>query len=405
MKTSFLYYAIACVVLGTALNVHAESRARAKSMIVIFNPDTPFQRYRAEAREDERQLNDPAAWAYLNRGVVAAVQRLEKPLNFRATHVYSHAVHGFAAELTPEQVEALKKEAIVSYVEDDQLMRAMASTLPWGVERVEADLSSTAAADGHASVEGVHAYVIDTGISRRPDLNLVEHVSFISGRNTDCNGHGTHVASTLGAREDRSQGGVAPGVPLHGVKVLDCDGFGLNSVVIKGVDWVTANAVRPAVANMSLGGGMSRALDTAVLRSIAGGVFYALAAGNEGRDACQSSPARVGRNANGVENGAVATGAVDGRRSPTSFSNFGDCVDMWSSDMRLPRRPEDGPLAHIRGTSMATPHTAGGAALYLASNPAATPAQVEAALRKRAARASPGSEAGRSDDLLQLERF
>ena len=140
----------------------------------------------------------------------------------------------------------------------------------------------------------MNAYVIDTGIYPHTDLNRVKHVNFVGdGRNTDC--HGTHVAGTLAAKDNTTDVvGVAPGAPLTGVKVLGCNGSGATSGVIKGVDWVTANARKPAIANMSLGGGLSQALDDAVRGSAAGGVFYSIAAGNNGADACLKSPARAG---------------------------------------------------------------------------------------------------------------
>jgi subtilisin family serine protease len=252
----------------------------------------------------------------------------------------------------------------------------------------------------------VHAYVIDTGIGTHSDLNLVQHINFAGGSNTDCNGHGTHVAGTIGGRDNTlNVVGVAPGVPLHGVKVLDCNGSGMNSAVIKGVDWVTANAIKPAVANMSLGGGVSLALDNAVRRSVASGVFYALAAGNEGDDACGSSPARTGFTSDDSPNGIATTGATDRNNQEAGFSNFGRCVDIWSPGVDILSTRLGGGTQRLSGTSMASPHTAGGAALYLSRNTGASPAAVESALRTNAALPGTTSKDGRQIQLLQVSRF
>jgi subtilisin family serine protease len=165
------------------------------------------------------------------------------------------------------------------------------------------------------------------------------------------------------------------------VKVLDCNGNGSYSGIIKGVDWVTANAVKPAVANMSLGGGASQALDDAVRKSAAGGVFYSLAAGNEGADACKSSPARVGA---GTDNGIATVAATNKQDAETSWSNYGRCVDIWAPGTGILSTKKGGGTFTIGGTSMAAPHVGGGAALYLSKNTAASPAAVEGALTSSA---------------------
>jgi subtilisin family serine protease len=193
----------------------------------------------------------------------------------------------------------------------------------------------------------------------------------MGGPAQDCNGHGTHVAGTIGG----TTYGVAKAVKLVAVRVLDCAGSGTTSGVIAGIDWVTANHVTPAVANMSLGGGASTTLDTAVRNSIAGGVSYAVAAGNGNRagvaqDACKSSPARVSE--------AMTIGATDSKDKKASWSNYGNCVDWFAPGVSITSAWWTSATATntISGTSMATPHTAGVAALYLQGNPAATPATV-----------------------------
>src|SRR5215210_6868387 len=168
--------------------------------------------------------------------------------------VYSHALKGFSATIPEERLDEVRSDASVAYVEPDRMAHATEQTLPWGVNRIDADLSSTVAGDGSGTVGNVNAYIIDSGIYLHTDLNVVGHRNFTGdSKNTDCNGHGTHVAGTLAARDDTQDVvGVAPGAPLTGVKVLGCKGSGSYSRIINGIDWVTANAAKPAVANMSL---------------------------------------------------------------------------------------------------------------------------------------------------------
>jgi len=304
---------------------------------------------------------------------------MEAREGFRADHVYSHALRGFSARLTAVQIAALRSDTNVSYIEVDGTMTAIAQTLPWGIDTIDADLSVAIAGDGLGAVVGVNAYIIDTGIDTgHTDLNVVQHVNFASGPNRDCHGHGTHVSGTVAAKDNAQDVvGVAPGVPLTGVKVLGCGGTGSTSGVIKGVDWVTANAVAPAVANMSLGGGASTALDTAVRNSAERGVFYAVAAGNDGADACKSSPARAGA---GTNNGIMTVAATDSGDREASWSNFGPCVDIWAPGVSILSTRKGGGTATMSGTSMASPHSAGAAALSLAIFPS-LPSEVEEQLK------------------------
>jgi subtilisin family serine protease len=255
----------------------------------------------------------------------------------------------------------------------------------------------------------VRAYIIDTGIdTSHADLYVVEHVNFAGGPNKDCHGHGTHVAGTVGAIDNtRDVVGVAPDIELVGVKVLGCGGTGSTSGVLRGVDWVTANAVLPAVANMSLGGGASAALDEAVLNSAAAGIFYAVAAGNDGGDACLGSPARAGA---GSDNGVMTTAATGSADQEASFSNYGDCVDIWAPGVGVLSTKKGGGTTTYSGTSMASPHAAGGAALYLSNagrdpNLPSDAASVEAAVYQKAISAGTLSKDGRSIELLQVDRF
>jgi aqualysin 1 len=303
--------------------------------------------------------------------------------DLKVKHVYKKALNGFAVEIPDEEASKLRDNAEVAYVEQDQEVQAVAQTLPWGIDKVDADRSTTKAGDGTGTISNVNAYIIDTGIDTdHPDLNVAVDVNpsdpSDEGGGEDCNGHGTHVAGTVAARDNTTEVvGVAPGAPLTGVKVLNCFGSGRNSDVIAGVDWVTANAQKPAVANMSLGSGPSDAVDQAVKNSASKGIFYALAAGNDHQDACNHSPARAGA---GTNNGILTVGATDKKDKRASFSNKGSCVDIWAPGVNIPSTRMGGGTTTKSGTSMASPHGAGGSALYLSKNTGAAPPTVEAAL-------------------------
>lgn len=221
-------------------------------------------------------------------------------------------------------------------------------------------------------------------------------MNFAGGKNADCNGHGTHVAGTVAAKDNTSDVvGVAPGAPVTGVKVLGCGGSGTTSGVIKGVDWVTANAVKPAIANMSLGGGVNQALDDAVKRSADSGVFYSIAAGNSGADATFSSPARAG-----THHGVMTTAATDINDNEASFSNFGLPVDIWAPGVSILSTRLRGGTTTFSGTSMAAPHVGGTGALFLSSNTLASAEQVEVALKDSAANTGKLSKGGAAIKLV-----
>jgi subtilisin family serine protease len=298
----------------------------------------------------------------------------------QVSQVYQNALKGYAAVIPEGRVVDVRNDERVAYVEQDQPMTATYQTLPWGIDRIDADISSTQAGNGSGTITNVNAYIIDTGIDRtHPDLNVAGHVNFHGGRNTDCDGHGTHVAGTVAAKDDASNVvGVAPGVPLTGVKVLGCNGSGWTSNIIKGIDWVTANAKKPAIANMSLGGRASKALDDAVRKSASKGIFYAVAAGNAGADACTESPARAGA---GTDNGIATVAATDQADLEASFSNYGKCVDIWAPGVNILSTRLGGGTTTMSGTSMASPHVGGAAALYLSKNTGSSAATVESQLK------------------------
>ena len=309
--------------------------------------------------------------------VVATNRKVEALLNGRGRvpdAVWAHALKGFSVQMTEEEALALAEDPDVAYVEEDSVMEINTTQTgaTWGLDRIDQrnlPLSTTYSYTTTGS--GVNVYVIDTGIRRtHNDFGGRAFVGFDSvgdGRNTnDCNGHGTHVAGTIGG----ATWGVAKSVRLFAVRVLNCSGSGTTSGVISGVNWVTANHVKPAVANMSLGGGVSSSLDAAVNNSISAGVTYAIAAGNSNTNAANQSPARVGA--------AITVGSSTSSDARSSFSNFGSVVDVFApgSSIRSAWLTSNSATATLSGTSMASPHVAGVAARILQSSPGASPATV-----------------------------
>jgi subtilisin family serine protease len=296
----------------------------------------------------------------------------------RVKHVYAHALNGFSAEMSEADAIALSQDPRVAYVEEDTEMEIVTtqSNPTWGIDRIdERSLPLSATYTYTSTGSGVNAYIIDTGIRvSHTQFGGRASVAFDAigdGRNgIDCNGHGTHVSGTVGG----STYGVAKAVRLFAVRVLNCSGSGSTSGVIAGVDWVTAHHASPAVANMSLGGGASTSLDSAVTNSINSGVTYAIAAGNSNVNAINSSPARVGA--------AITVGSSTRTDARSSFSNFGSVVDIFAPGSSITSAWSTSDIATntISGTSMATPHVAGVAARFLQNNRTATPATVRNAI-------------------------
>jgi len=320
--------------------------------------------------------------------------------------VYEDVLNGFAAVIPDDQLADVRSDPRVQTVVPDQEVHAYVQKLPTGIDRIDADLNPTAKIDGNDERVDVDVAVIDTGIGPHQDLNIADGVSCISGTAgyADDNGHGTHVAGTIGALDnDFGVVGVAPGARLWAVKVLDASGSGWWSEVICGLDWVAANSGTIDVANMSLGGPGSDsscpgvdALHDAIRNVVNAGVPVVVAAGNKHMDAANAVPAAYDEvitvsalvDLDGKPGGLGVATSGDADDSLASFSNFGADVDIAAPGVDiLSTVPSESCVLcqssgyrKLSGTSMASPHVAGAAALYLANFPNATPAQVQAVL-------------------------
>ncbi len=310
--------------------------------------------------------------------VVSTLNDLSTLSHSEVVHSFHLTIMGGLMKLTKEQSEILAKDPRVAYIEKDQKISLNNTQInpTWGLDRIDQEslpLNQTYEFKSEAS--NVNVYVIDTGI-------LTTHTDF-EGRAfhgvdtvdsdrdaTDCNGHGTHVAGTIGGKRY----GVAKKVKLYGIRVLDCVGSGTYSSVIAGVEWVTANHTKPAIANMSLGGPASQALDDAIRASISNGIIYVVAAGNENTNACNSSPARITE--------AITVGSTDSQDRRSSFSNHGNCVDIFApgSDILSAWYNSNNATATLSGTSMAAPHVAGVTAMFMSIRPQANPNEVSSSI-------------------------
>jgi subtilisin len=333
-------------------------------------------------------------------GAVVAEQAQARGL--RVGHLYRHALQGYSAVMTAADAQALRADPRVAHVTPDRPVHLDQQVLPTGIDRVDGELSSTVSGDGAGSVN-VDVAVIDTGIDlTHPDLNVAGGVNCAPGRSfNDGNGHGSHVAGTIGARDnDLGVVGVAPGARLWAVRVLNAGGLGSFADVICGVDWVTANSGLIEVANMSLGGtgteppgsgcATGDALHDAICTSVAAGVTYTVAAGNSADDAANHVPAAYDEvvtvsalaDFDGQPGGlGSATCRADEDDTLANFSNFGPDVDLIAPGVCIYSTYKRGGYATFSGTSMASPHAGGAAALYKSTHPAASPAAVKRALQ------------------------
>jgi len=310
-------------------------------------------------------------------------------------HTYDHVLRGFSIRVPNDKVlEKIQKNPEVDYVQPDIKVKAFVQSLPTGVNRVDGDLSPTKSGNGKGIVN-VDIGIVDTGIDlNHPDLNLYRQVTFVSGTSSgnDDNGHGTAVAGVAAAK-DNSRGvvGLAPGARLWAIKVLDKNGIGLTSDIIKGIDYVTQHANEIDVVNLSFGGdGASNALHNAIINSVAAGVTYTAAAGNDAKDASSVIPASFPEviavsaivDTDGKCGGISAISTTAGKDDTfASFSNYGSVVDMAAPGVLIKTTTKGSSYTLFSGTSPSTAHVTGAAALYKSEHPGATPSDITNALR------------------------
>jgi len=354
----------------------------------------------------------------------AAATRSARLRGVAVEHVYRYALRGYAARMSAAQAARLATEPGVGSVVPDQTVAIEAQTFPTGINRIDGERSSTIAGNGSGTAVNADVAVIDTGIYPQSDLNVQPGVNCSTGTGTsDRNGHGTHVAGTIGARDNASGVvGVAPGVRLYPVRVLDAQGSGSFATIICGIDWVTARASTIDVANMSLGGTGSDAggctgndpMHRAICRSVNAGVTYAVAAGNESDNAANHVPAAYNEvitvsalaDFNGLPGGgAAATCRSDVDDTFADFSNYGADVDLIAPGVCITSTWIGGGLNTISGTSMAAPHVTGAAALYKSTHPTARPAAVKAALQAAGNLNWTGDRDTTKERLLNVDPF
>jgi len=370
----------------------------------------------AELRHAERPIqgeyivvlkDNAASLATEQRSTAPSISRVASTMarsyGLKVEHTYSHVLRGFVVQANDRSLVNLLLDDRVAYVEENGEVSISQTTQPnatWGLDRSDQrdrPLNGTYVYDTTAS--NVYTYIIDTGVrASHNDFGsrvISGYTAINDGQGSnDCNGHGTHVAGTVAG----STWGIAKAARIVPVRVLGCDGSGTNAGVVAGMDWVAANHTKPAVANMSLGGGASTTTDNAVAGMRSAGVTVVVAAGNENQNACNVSPAR--------SSAAITVGSTTSSDARSNFSNWGSCVDIFAPGSSITSAwiNSNSSTNTISGTSMASPHVAGIAALYLAGNPTASPAQVENAVINNASTGKVSGLNG-SPNLLAFSRF
>ncbi|MBC6447951.1 S8 family peptidase [Actinokineospora xionganensis] len=375
--------AIGFALIGSAATVvalAAPAQAQEGEILLAGSPDAVEGSYIVVLKDGSRSQSAEVAHNYGGK--------------VRAT--YESSIKGFSATMSESQARKLAADDAVEFVQANQKIRALdvqPNPPSWGLDRIDqADLPLDKSFTYSGKADNVTAFVIDTGVQAdHPALGGRVSGGFDAVDNDDKpedeHGHGTHVAGTIGSAEY----GVAKGVKIVPVRVLDAQGSGTTEGVIAGIDWVAKNHQGPSVANMSLGGGADEALDKAVRAAIESGVTFAVAAGNSSDDAGNSSPARVPE--------ALTIAASDNADKQAEFSSFGKVVDLYAPGVDITSAWIGGETKTISGTSMATPHVAGAVALYLAANPDATPSAVAEAITAAATKDKIG---GISPDTVNL---
>ncbi|WP_417445815.1 S8 family serine peptidase [Kangiella sp.] len=353
-------------------------------------------------KEDAVAANMGLFSSNANEQAIAMVSdNLSRKYQAQVQRTYTKALKGGVFNMSEKAALKLAQDPNVLLVEEDQIVsiNATQSNATWGIDRVDQrnlPLSGTYTYNTGAS--NVNAYILDTGINmNHSDFGgrASSGYDFIDndGNASDCQGHGTHVAGTVGS----STYGVAKSVNLIGVRVLDCQGSGSYSAIISGMDWVAQNHSKPAVANMSLGGGAASSVDNAVQGMTNAGVTVVVAAGNDNSNACNYSPARAAS--------AITVGSTASNDSRSSFSNYGNCLDIYAPGSNIRSTSINGGSTTMSGTSMASPHVAGIAALYLANNPSASVSQVTQAIINAATPNKVSDAKSGSPNLLAYSLF